>query len=257
MTQPRKADFPGFPARSRQTPIPNLFFTAVLPEVDDITELKVCLGLFWKLSWKKGYPRFVTLKEMAGDLDLMTGLSHGGADPSARLQQGLERSLARGTFLHLALERPTSLEKSGAPAGKETEHLYFLNTDADRSAINRVRSGEVDLGALPKVEAMPEPPEHRNIFGLYEENIGVLTPLIAEELKEAEREYPFAWIVEAFKEAVRMDRRRWRYIQRILEHWKAEGLPHGRPARDTQATHASGQQPERERRGGYIVKRRS
>lgn len=236
--------FPGFPARSRQTPIPNLFFTAVLPQIDDITELKVSVGLFWKLSWKKGYPRFVTLKELAGDLDLMSGLGLGGADPSARLKHGLEKVLARGTFLHLALERTT-----------ETEHLYFMNSDADRSAIRRVQSGEVDLGALPKLEAMPEPPEHHNIFGLYEANIGVLTPLIVEELKEAEQEYPYPWIVEAFKEAVSMDRRRWRYIQRILENWKAEGLPHGRPPRDTQAAHApTPQQPER--RGGYIVKRR-
>lgn len=238
----KEAGFQGFPAKSRQTPIPNLFFTAVFPEIDDLIELKVTLGLMWRLSWKKGYPRFVTIKELAGDLELMSGLGRGGADPSARLKQGLERVLARGTFLHLALERP-----------EVTEHLYFLSTDSDRKAIERVRNGEVDLGALPKVEAILEAPEFRNIFGLYEENIGVLTPLLAEELKEAEREYPFPWIVDAFKEAVRMDRRRWRYIQRILEHWKAEGRPSGRPARDPQEAPALGQQRPR---GGYITKRR-
>src|SRR6266478_6283276 len=133
--------FKGFPPRPRQTPIPNPFFTSVLPDIEDVTELKVCLGMLWKLQWKKGYPRFVTLKELAGDLDLMSGLGHNGLAPSVRLKQGLEMVVARGVFLHLGLERPA-----------ETEHLYFLNTDADRRAIERVQHGEVDLGALPMVE---------------------------------------------------------------------------------------------------------
>ena len=238
------AGFQGFPSKSsRQTPIPNLFFTAVLPLIDDLAELKVTLHLLWRLSWKKGYPRFVTLKELSGDLDLMSGLALDGKDPSQELALGLQRVIARETFLHLGLERASS-----------TEHLYFLNTDADRRAIARVQSGEVDLGALPRVEAVPEPPEHRNIFGLYEENIGVLSPLIAEELKEAEELYPFPWIVEAFKEAARLNRRRWRYIQRILENWKVEGRPHGKPRRDTEEIPRGRQTPAI--RGGYIVKRR-
>ena len=33
-----------------------------------------------------------------------------------------------------------------------------------------------------------------NIFSLYEANIGIITPLIAEELKDAELQYPEAWI---------------------------------------------------------------
>ena len=238
------AGFQGFPAKSgRQTPILNLFFTAVLPLIDDLVELKVTLQLFWRLSWKKGYPRFVTLKELAGDLDVMSGLARDGKDPSQELARGLQRVIARGTFLHLGLEREDS-----------TEHLYFLNTDAERRAIARVQRGEVDLGALPKVEAVPEPPEHRNIYGLYEENIGVLTPLIAEDLKEAEELYPFPWIVEAFKEAVRLNRRRWRYIQRILENWKAEGRPHGKPRRDTEEV--PGGRQTSPGRGGYLVKRK-
>ena len=237
-------EFQGFPGRSRQTPIPNLFFTEVLPLIDDLVELKVTLQLFWRLAWKRGYPRFVTQKELAGDLDLMSGLAMDGGDPSEALARGIQQALARGGFLHLAMERESGVE-----------HLYFLNTDADRQAIARIRAGEMDLGALPKVEAVREPPEHRNIYVLYEENIGILAPLIAEELREAEALYPFPWIVEAFKEAVRLNRRSWRYIQRILEHWKAEGREHGKPWRDSQEIPGRGEAPRG--RGGYIVKRRS
>lgn len=240
--------FNGFPVGARQTPIPNLFFTAILPHIDDIVELKVSLGLMWKLSWKKGSPRFVALGEMAADGDLLAGLRSLGADPQALLERGLEAALARGTFLHLELEKHTAVEKAGG-----AEHLYFLNTEADRRAIERIQRGEVDLGGRPKREPLAQAPEQRNIFSLYEENIGILTPLIAEELREAETEYPFSWIVEAFREAVRMEHRRWRYIQRILENWKAEGRSNGRPARDTQKETPSARQPDK--RGGYIVKR--
>ena len=36
-----------------------------------------------------------------------------------------------------------------------------------------------------------------SIFSLYEQNIGLLTPLLAEQLVEAERRYPAGWIEDA------------------------------------------------------------
>ncbi len=74
-------------------------------------------------------------------------------------------------------------------------------------------------------------PEQPDIFTLYEENIGPLTPLLAEELQEAERSYPWPWIQEAFKEAVSLNRRNGRYSARILERWDTEGKDHGEPGR--------------------------
>ena len=237
------AAFQGFPSRpTRQTPIPNLFFTAVLPLIDDLAELKVTLHLFWKLSWKKGYPRFVTFKELAGDLDLMSGLATGGVDAAKELRRGLTLVTARGAFLHLALEQDNG-----------TDDLYFLNSDVDRVAVQRVRRGELDLGAMPKPEAVTATPEHRTVFDLYEEHIGLVTPLMADELREAEETYPAGWIVDAFREAARLNKHNWRYIQRILERWKAEGRPSGRPERGPEAVPGGGKAPTS--RGGYLVKR--
>jgi len=71
-----------------------------------------------------------------------------------------------------------------------------------------------------------------NIFALYEQNIGMITPMIAEELKEAERIYPPQWIEEAFKEAVTLNKRSWKYIARILERWASEGKDSGEYKRD-------------------------
>jgi len=75
-------------------------------------------------------------------------------------------------------------------------------------------------------------PSAINIFALYEQNIGIIQPLIAEELKEAEKLYPPRWIEEAFKEAVALNKRSWRYIARILERWASEGKDSGEYKRD-------------------------
>jgi DNA replication protein len=71
-----------------------------------------------------------------------------------------------------------------------------------------------------------------NVFALYEQNIGMITPMMAEELKEAERIYPPQWIEEAFKEAVMLNKRSWRYIARILERWASEGKDSGEHRRN-------------------------
>ncbi len=208
--------FAGFPQKMRFTPLPNIFFSDLLPHIDDIIELRITLHIFWSLYQKRGYPRFVTYGELLGDKMLMAGVVN--AD---RLREGLERAISRGTLIHLTLDREGS-----------SEELYFLNTESDRVALAKVARGEIDLGALPRREPCQEAKEQPNIFTLYEENIGMLTPMIAEELKEAERIYPASWIEDAFREAVSLNIRKWRYISSILERWADEGKKHGKPGRD-------------------------
>ncbi len=84
-------------------------------------------------------------------------------------------------------------------------------------------------------ENPPLPPQdpvvavkEKNIFTLYENNIGMLNPLISEELKEAEKVYPAAWVEDAFKEAVTLNKRSWRYIEAILKRWAVEGKNDGK-----------------------------
>ncbi len=211
------SSFSGFPRRMRFTPVPNLFFSQLLPQIDDIAELKVTLHIFWALYRKKGYPRFVTYGELLGDKTLMAGLGDGQV-----LRRSLAQAVSRGTLLHLALDR-----------GERSEDLYFSNTEADREAVAKIERRELDLGALPRREPCLEAKERPNIFTLYEENIGMLTPMIAEELKEAEKLYPASWVEEAFREAVSRNKRSWRYVSRILERWAAEGKEHGEPGRDS------------------------
>jgi len=77
--------------------------------------------------------------------------------------------------------------------------------------------------------------ERPNVFALYEQNIGPLTPLIGEQLRAAEQDYPPEWIEEAIRLAVERNARNWRYIAAILQRWEAEGKDRGVTQQPTQA----------------------
>jgi DNA replication protein len=232
--------FSGFPPKSKFTPIPNIFFSEVLPQINDLAELKVTLHIIWALYQKRGYPRYATYGELLSDPTLINGLKTEGSPPEL-LRRSLDQAVSRGTLLHLTLER-----------NGEAQDLYFVNTDADRQAVERIKNGELKLGALVKAEPYQISPEQPNIFTLYEKNIGMLTPIIAEELKEAEKHYLASWIQDAFREAVDLNKRNWRYISRILERWEAEGKDDGEPGRDSKA---DANPEEYRRRYGHLLKR--
>jgi DnaD/phage-associated family protein len=103
------------------------------------------------------------------------------------------------------------------------EHGALLHSTLNRNGVL------VDVYSLTGDSLQPSAV---NIFVLYEQNIGIITPMIAEELREAEKLYPPGWIEEAFKEAVQLNKRSWRYIARILERWESEGKDSGEYKRD-------------------------
>ncbi len=213
--------FPGFPARMYFTPLPNLFFSQLSPQIDSLAELKVILHIFWLLYQKKGYPKFVTYRELLGDKTLMKGIAKDQEPAAEVLHQALDRAVNRGILLHLAVNK-----------GEQQEELYYINTEADRRAMTKMETGEIPLGE-PLAESEPPLEEKPNIFVLFEQNIGLLTPLIAEQLKEAEKSYPASWIEDAFRLAVSSNKRSWAYISRILERWSVEGKDSGKPRRYT------------------------
>ncbi len=214
--------FCGFPAgKVRFTSIPNLFFSELLPLIDDLAELKVTLHIFWLVGRKKGDLRCASRRELMGDGVLLGGLRAPGRDPAEALSEGLERAVARGTLLRVAIQRDG-----------QSDEWYFLNTDKGRRTVERIRRGEFEPDLIPAPDEVHLVAERPNIFVLYEQNIGLLQPMIAEELKEAERTYPPEWIEEAFKIAAEQNVRRWRYVKSILERWATEGKDDGKRGRD-------------------------
>jgi DnaD/phage-associated family protein len=58
----------------------------------------------------------------------------------------------------------------------------------------------------------------------YENEIGALTPMIADALRDAEHDFPEDWIVEALHIAVERNVRNWRFVLAILNDCKAKNI---------------------------------
>lgn len=198
----------------RFTQVPNIVFSSLLHQITDIIELKVLLHIFEIIYPKKGSLRFVAYSELFAHPGLALDLK---GKPPETLAGALESLVRREIILHLHLNKEDS-----------AEDIYFLNTEANRLVVSKIQAGEILLpGLKPAISAPPEAVEPADIFTLYEQNIGMLTPLIAEEIKEAGKHYPEVWMKDAIKEAATLNKRNWRYIARILEHWSTEGKDNG------------------------------
>jgi DnaD/phage-associated family protein len=204
--------FPGFPdGKVRTVPLPEPFFTELLPAADHLGELKATLYAFWRLSLKEGKYRFLRREDFAGDEQFMRSLAPSARQAEEALDDALERAEARGTLLHVLIED-----------AQAAQDLYFMNTEKGREAVEKLTRGEWRPSAAAGI-VVTLSQRRSNVFVLYEQNIGPLTPLVAEELRDAEAAYPAAWIEDAIRIAVKNNVRRLKYIQAVLERMRAEG----------------------------------
>ena len=209
----------GFPNSGLATAVPNQFFSRVLPQIEAVDELVVSLYFFFAQQLKRRSPRFLTKRELAADAALARSLARLGGSEDA-LERGLDLSVWRGTLLR-AKRRSDGRE----------DDLYVVNTPANRRALEALAGCDVRLEEpLPAATEGGAP----GIFALYEQNIRPLTPLIAEELAEAEKRYSPEWVRDAFQEAVSLNKTNWRYIESILRRWETEGRRNEESGRDPQ-----------------------
>jgi DNA replication protein len=180
--------FSGFPSgKVRNASIPEPVFTEIVPLIDDLAELKLTLHVLWRLGQQRGKVRYLRHSDLASDQVLLAGL---GEEPTQALPAAIERAVERGTLLRVK-----------AAIGEIAEDVYFANTPLGRAAVEAIARGEWP----DELESAARP----NIYALYEQNIGLLTPLIADQLREAEQEYPAEWVEEAFGTAVALNKRSW------------------------------------------------
>ena len=213
-------DFNGFAGIAKATTLPNLFFAAVLPEMDRPEQLLAFLWVSRITQDRRGDERFASEAEIWA--------FPGAARSFERLANGRE-GLTAGLAACLASRALVSVTVMGEA---DEEQLFFVNNPSSRRTIARARSGQVELRPAAVVVRDRSPDERPNIFRLYEEHIGTITPMVGDRLIEAEERYPADWVEDAFREAAELNTRNWRYIERILQRWAEEGREHETAGRD-------------------------
>jgi DnaD/phage-associated family protein len=204
--------FRGFSeGKGRSTRLPAQFFSELLPEIDHLGELKVVLYAIWRLEHMEGNFRYVQRQDFIEDRQFMQGLSEHPSEIEAVLDDALERLVGRGVFLRALL----AVEEGHAA-------YYFLNSPKGRAAVEAIQSDTWRPVSMPEIQVSLDQ-ERPNIFRLYEEHIGPLTPMMADTLRDAEQTYPPDWLEDAIRIAVENNVRRWRYVDAILRSWKEEG----------------------------------
>lgn len=201
-------DFKGFNSSESFTRLPNSFFSKLLAEMDDLGELKVALYLFWRVEQMEGAQRVLSRDDIASDEAFMSGWS------AAELDTALEKAARRGIVLRVE---------------NDAGGLFALNTPRGRATAEALNKGRLTVAA--NSQNLP-PRDVPNIFRLYEQNIGPLTPLMADALKDAENEYSAEWIEEALGETLKRNIRNWKYVEAILKGWKERGRDERRNQKD-------------------------
>ena len=202
--------FPGFPEETtNQIRIPEQFFRYVLPAIDKLDELKLTLYVFWRLEHMEGVFHYLRFRELMQDSQLVNLLGKDSNKAPAAIETAVRKAVKRGTLLE-------------AEVDEGQDKIICLNSPKGRAAIDAIKRGEWrDLaGSIPSAEIYVERP---NIFQLYEANIGPLTPMIADALRDAEKTYQANWIEDAFRIAVERNKRNWHYIEAILHRWQEGG----------------------------------
>ncbi len=105
---------------------------------------------------------------------------------------------------------------------EEEEESSTIGAEISGTAVvNVVPNADVVLNANVVLNAGPN--VRPEIYTVYEQNIGVITPFIAEALTDAVKTHSLAWVSAAIREAVEAGARNWRYINAILQRWQTQG----------------------------------
>lgn len=218
MSEETPKTYAGFPNRVRAVPVPAPLLGTLLERIDDLAELKCVLRVVALLSQKRERPRFVTLGELQADENLARGVpAADGRTPADEIRRALRKAVRRGVLAYVM-----------TGSGEGEQPIFGLNAEADRAALAGVEGARAPNG---RADFPPPDAERPNVFALYEQNIGALSPMIADELREAEGLYPEDWIEDAIREAVTQNKRSWRYVAAILDRWEREGKGYGESGR--------------------------
>jgi DnaD/phage-associated family protein len=216
---------PDFPEdRSNQIRIPEQFFRQVLFEIDDLDELRLILYIYWRLDLMEGPFHYISFADLFENYQLFQSKGDKPVNARETLEDTLQRAISHGTLLKADINLEDRQEK-----------IICLNSPKGHAAIEAIQRGEWRI-MDNKHQPIDINSKHPNIFQLYEANIGLLTPMIADALRDAEKTYQANWIEDAFRIAVERNKRNWHYIEAILHRWLEGGRDDRKDKQDRRDT---------------------
>ncbi len=212
MMSPRLTGFMGFPEGKLPTvAVPRFFFSHLLPQVDDLAELKLTLYCMCLLNAVQAEREWLWADELRCDAALLAMMTEISAlyEAVEILEEALQRAVQRQSLLLFSLRDAQT---------DQAREAVVLNTARGR----QLRHEGVAFHGEPEETGLPATEVSRP-FQLYQQNIGLLTPLVADQLRALEEEFPIPWICEAITIAVHNNKRALAYVEAILERWAVEG----------------------------------
>ena len=160
-----------------------------------------------------GYFELLSGQEAPSDVvELFILLDHMPISEDDRWQKALAELLEEGLLLAFPQ----------VPKDPQQAVLLFPATPEGTRRFEALREGSLSVAEIQAANPLPNP-DKPNIYYLYEQNIGPLTPMIAEILTEDAETYPETWLREAMQQAVSRNIRNWKYVQAILISWQEKG----------------------------------
>lgn len=123
----------------------------------------------------------------------------------------------------------SNAERKKRERERRNSEQYAGVTDLSRNVtqINRVRltesESETESETEQKQTIINNSPEFGALCNVYEKNIGPLTQMIAEDLKDTLEEFSLQLCMDAVSEALKNNVRKWSYVRGILKNWKRDG----------------------------------
>lgn len=127
-------------------------------------------------------------------------------------------------------ETENAAEVGHSPSASASASVSVSLSDSDYSGDEVQEKGGV--ASIAPLSAAPPDKPFPNAYGIYEANIGALTPMIADSLAADVADYSDAWVCDAIREAVKSNARNLKYAEAILKRWQQEGRGSRQSIRD-------------------------
>jgi len=203
------------------------------------TEAKFIATVYADHAWEDGthaYPAVDTVAAMIGlhprtvqrylrSLESLGMLIPDGKGPRGTNKYKFPLEAKADGSIRLALEwggtqpppSETETDSGGAVPGWQAARGDRESGDRDSGGASVTQTNN------PSLVLVVNDAEIAKVAKFYEQEIGALTPLIADAIRDACTEYPADWIPEAITIAVESNARRWNYVLAILKNCKAAG----------------------------------